>query len=261
MHSSNNLIDDKCPMCSINMETWNTERKQLHKNTCCETFVNKMHSSNNLIDDKCPMCSINMETWNTERKQLHKNTCCETFASRTHLKRCASKLNMDLFSLMSLSCRDHRFIRHENEDLHTACALSLSLDEEVKQRKSEAILAQKIDPIDLDSPSHLLLSSEKRERIFAEKLESILLEECEQLSPKQSIKSENKCDTSELSPMFSNTLSKCSSYMTNIPSNPLLSMIGNNLCSDLCLILDEGDIIPAHKFIFAAWNLNIDYSQ
>ncbi|CAH8569843.1 unnamed protein product [Schistosoma haematobium] len=289
-------------------------------------------------------------------------------ASRTHLKRCASKLNMDLFSLMSLSCRDHRFIRHENEDLHTACALSLSLDEEVKQRKSEAILAQKIDPIDLDSPSHLLLSSEKRERIFAEKLESILLEvkrinkleqvygnndnnsnlitqsnlwnlastklhdidnitqiyyvnnlipplsptlnplnsniismsqipgrvsihknmnyesnvivmneykedhsdyccdnilkkECEQLSPKQSIKPEDKCDTSELSPMFSNTLSKSSSYMTNIHSNPLLSMIGNNLCSDLCLILDEGDIIPAHKFIFAAWNLTIDYSQ
>ncbi|CAH8560062.1 unnamed protein product [Schistosoma bovis] len=344
MHSSNNLIDDKCPMCSINMETWNTERKQLHKNTCCETFIMYCH--------RCPAC--------------HKQIAGR--ASRTHLKRCASKLNMDLFSLMSLSCRDHRFIRHENEDLHTACALSLSLDEEVKQRKSEAILAQKIDPIDLDSPSHLLLSSEKRERIFAEKLESILLEvkrinklekvygnndnnsnliaqsklwnlastklhdidnitqlyyvnnlipplsptlnplnsniismsqipgrvsmhknmnyesnvivmneykkdhndyccdnvlkkECEQLSPKQSIKPENKCDTSELSPMFSNTLSKSSSYMTNIPSNPLLSMIGNNLCSDLCLILDEGDIIPAHKFIFAAWNLNIDYSQ
>ncbi|CAH8561246.1 unnamed protein product [Schistosoma margrebowiei] len=301
---------------------------------------------------RCPAC--------------HKQIAGRT--SRTHLKRCASKLNMDLFSLMSLSCRDHRFIRHDNEDLHTACALSLSLDEEMKQRKSEAILAQKIDPIDLDSPSHLLLSSEKRERIFAEKLESILLEvkrinklekvcgnndnnsnliaqsnlwnlastklhdidnitqiyyvnnlipplsptlnplnsniismsqipgrvsihknmkyesnvtvmneykenhsdyccdnvlkkECEQLSPKQSIKLEDKCDTSELSPMFSNTLSKSSSYMTNIHSNPLLSMIGNNLCSDLCLILDEGDIIPAHKFIFAAWNLNIDYSQ
>ncbi|CAH8576207.1 unnamed protein product [Schistosoma haematobium] len=344
MHSLNNLIDDKCPMCSINMETWNTERKQLHKNTCCETFIMYCH--------RCPAC--------------HKQIAGR--ASRTHLKRCASKLNMDLFSLMSLSCRDHRFIRHENEDLHTACALSLSLDEEVKQRKSEAILAQKIDPIDLDSPSHLLLSSEKRERIFAEKLESILLEvkrinkleqvygnndnnsnlitqsnlwnlastklhdidnitqiyyvnnlipplsptlnplnsniismsqipgrvsihknmnyesnvivmneykedhsdyccdnilkkECEQLSPKQSIKPEDKCDTSELSPMFSNTLSKSSSYMTNIHSNPLLSMIGNNLCSDLCLILDEGDIIPAHKFIFAAWNLTIDYSQ
>ncbi|CAI2729462.1 unnamed protein product [Schistosoma spindalis] len=344
MLSSNNLIDDKCPMCSINMQTWNIERKNLHKNTCCETFIMYCH--------RCPAC--------------HKQIAGKT--SRTHLKRCASKLNMDLFSLMSLSCRDHRFIRHENEDLHTACALSLSLDKEIKQRKSEAILAEKIDPIHLDSPSHLLLSSEKRERIFAEKLESILLEvkrinkhdkkygnndnnsnsivqsnlwnlastklhdidniiqiyyvnnlipplsptlnplnsniismsqipgrvsihknikyksnvtvideykenhndyyydnvlkkECEQLSPKQSIKPEDKCDTSELSPISSNTFSKCSSYVTNIHSNPLLSMVGNNLCSDLCIILDEGDIIPAHKFIFAAWNLNIDYSQ
>uniref|UniRef100_A0A3Q0KNP5 Structure-specific endonuclease subunit SLX4 n=1 Tax=Schistosoma mansoni TaxID=6183 RepID=A0A3Q0KNP5_SCHMA len=341
MLSSNNLIDNKCPMCSIDMQTWDSERRNLHKNTCCETFIMYCH--------RCPAC--------------HKQIAGRT--SRTHLKRCASKLNMDLFSLMSLSCRDHRFIRRENEDLHTACALSLSIDEEMKQRKSEAILATKIDPIDLDSPSHLLLSSEQRERILAEKLESILLEvkrinklekeysntttnnnsnssvqsnlwnlastklhdvdsitqmyyvnklipplsptlnslnsniismsqipgrvsihkkmksesnvttmdeykedhcdfsekECKQLSPRQSNKPEDKCSTSELSSVSPDTLSKCSSYLTNINSNPLLSMIGNSLCSDLCLILDEGDIIPAHKFIFAAWNLNINYSQ
>ncbi|XP_018645122.1 hypothetical protein Smp_142090 [Schistosoma mansoni] len=224
-------------MCSIDMQTWDSERRNLHKNTCCETFIMYCH--------RCPAC--------------HKQIAGRT--SRTHLKRCASKLNMDLFSLMSLSCRDHRFIRRENEDLHTACALSLSIDEEMKQRKSEAILATKIDPIDLDSPSHLLLSSEQRERILAEKLESILLEECKQLSPRQSNKPEDKCSTSELSSVSPDTLSKCSSYLTNINSNPLLSMIGNSLCSDLCLILDEGDIIPAHKFIFAAWNLNINYSQ
>ncbi|VDO26528.1 unnamed protein product [Schistosoma margrebowiei] len=173
MHSSNNLIDDKCPMCSINMETWNTERKQLHKNTCCETFIMYCH--------RCPACHKQIAGRDCGHRDplyraLFAHLCIHTDTSRTHLKRCASKLNMDLFSLMSLSCRDHRFIRHDNEDLHTACALSLSLDEEMKQRKSEAILAQKIDPIDLDSPSHLLLSSEKRERIFAEKLESILLE-------------------------------------------------------------------------------------
>ncbi|VDQ15758.1 unnamed protein product, partial [Trichobilharzia regenti] len=66
--------------------------------------------------------------------------------------------------------------RPESEDIHTAYALSLSMEEEVKRRKSEAILGEKILPTDLGPPEHLLLSREKRENIFAQKLESILLE-------------------------------------------------------------------------------------
>ncbi|KAK4470062.1 hypothetical protein MN116_005668 [Schistosoma mekongi] len=341
MLSSSNAADEKCPMCNVSIQMWTTERKNLHKSTCCETFIMYCH--------RCPAC----------HKQISGR------ASRAHLRRCAAMLNMDLFSLMSLSCRDHRFIRHETEDIHTACALSLSIHEETKRRKSEEILAQKINPIDLDSPLHLLLSSEQRERIFAEKLESILLEvkridkhvkeynnnnnlitqsklwnlastelnrndditqvyyvndlvpplsptlnglnsdifsmsqipgyvsihsklkcesntdvndeykeerccddgdddvktEYEQLSPRYSVKSDKKYNTSESSIFVSTPSSRCSAYVDSNNSSPFLSMVGNNLCSDLCLVLDDGDLIPAHKFIFAAWNLNVNYLQ
>ncbi|TNN05550.1 Structure-specific endonuclease subunit SLX4 [Schistosoma japonicum] len=343
MLCSSNPVDEKCPMCNVSIRMWTTERKNLHKSTCCETFIMYCH--------RCPAC----------HKQISGR------ASRAHLKRCASMLNMDLFSLMSLSFRGNRFIRHDNEDIHTACALSLSIHEETKRRKSEEILAQKINPIDLDSPLHLLLSSEQRERIFAEKLESILLEvrridknvkeynnnnnsnlitrsklwnlastelnrndditqvyyvndlvpplsptlnglnsdvfsmsqipgyvsthskmkcesntnvnneykeerrcddgdddvktEYEQSSPRYSIKSEKKCNTPESSISVCTPSTKCSVYADSNNSNPFLSMVGNNLCSDLCLVLDDGDLIPAHKFIFAAWNLNVNYLQ
>ncbi|CAH8542767.1 unnamed protein product [Heterobilharzia americana] len=340
MLPSNNLNNLCCRICNISMKTWNTERRKLHKNSCCETAIMYCH--------RCPACN----------KEIESRAC------RSHLKRCASKLNMDLFSLMSLSCQDHRFIRLDNEDVHTACALSLSMDDEVKRRKSEAILAEKIAPTDLGPPSHLLLSSEQRENIFAQKLESILLEvkridklekECikknsfnhtklqsslwslastefnsqdnirqiyyvddlipplsptigslssdiismSQIPGRFSLHAKLECesnnvnngcddlnhhfndikkDCTEMLPNASNKSyenmhhtmkssissvipSNFSSLMNDVGRNPFLSMVGNSLCSDLCLILDDGDLIPAHKFVFAAWSLNVSYLE
>nr|CAH8852930.1 unnamed protein product [Trichobilharzia regenti] len=346
MLSSSNPDEENCRICNISMKNWNVERRKLHKNSCCETAMIYCH--------RCPAC--------------HKEI--ESRVSRTHLKRCASRLKMDLFSFMALSCQDQHFIRPESEDIHTAYALSLSMEEEVKRRKSEAILGEKILPTDLGPPEHLLLSREKRENIFAQKLESILLEVKQidkqsikrnsskhshrrmrsnlwrlastelnlnddirqlyyvnqlvpPLSPKignlgseiismsqipgrVSIHATHKCEsnTDDISNEYNNT-SKCENVITWVkdvkkedeqissdgcnnksPDEPkqctneysvlsdnllsennktnsrlFLSMVANELCSDMCLILDNGDILPAHKFIFAAWSLNVNYSQ
>ncbi|CAH8858300.1 unnamed protein product [Trichobilharzia szidati] len=382
MLSSSNPDEENCRICNISMKNWNVERRKLHKNSCCETAMMYCH--------RCPAC--------------HKEI--ESRVSRTHLKRCASRLKMDLFNFMALSCQDQRFIRPENEDIHTACALSLSMEEEVKRRKSEAILGEKILPTDLGPPEHLLLSREKRENIFAQKLESILLEVKQidkqsikrnsskhshrkmrsnlwrlastelnlnddirqlyyvnqlvpPLSPKignlgseiismsqipgrVSIHATHKCESNADDDISNDNTNECENIITcvkdvkkedeqissdgcnnksldepkqctkeysvsldnlssdnnkkderisssgcnniSLESKPctiehsvisdnlssvnsktnsrlFLSMVANELCSDMCLILDNGDILPAHKFIFAAWNLNVNYLQ
>ncbi|KAF7232129.1 hypothetical protein EG68_09114 [Paragonimus skrjabini miyazakii] len=159
-----------CPLCLTDFKQWNNGRKQLHLNACCEQAV-----ATCLV---CPAC--------------HKSFCGQP--SRAHLKQCASRLNMQLIDLMTLSevKPQPRFHSTEmkhyipavltgkdgnvDEDMHTAFALSLSTSEEDKRRRSEAELAQKLRPTDFGPPSHLLLTEAQRQAIFSDRLANILLQ-------------------------------------------------------------------------------------
>ncbi|KAF6775000.1 hypothetical protein AHF37_05276 [Paragonimus kellicotti] len=159
-----------CPLCLTDFKQWNNGRKQLHLNACCEQAV-----ATCLV---CPAC--------------HKSFCGQP--SRAHLKQCASRLNMQLIDLMTLSevRPQPRFHSTEmkhyipavltgkdgnvDEDLHTAFALSLSTSDEDKRRRSEAELARKLRPADFGPPSHLLLTEAQRQAIFSDRLANILLQ-------------------------------------------------------------------------------------
>ncbi|KAF8563219.1 hypothetical protein P879_04210 [Paragonimus westermani] len=156
-----------CPLCLTDFRLWNNGRKQLHLNACCERAV-----ATCLL---CPAC--------------HKSFCGQP--PRAHLKQCASRLNMQLIDLMTLSevRPQPRFHPTEmkqyipagkdgnvDEDLHTAFALSLSTSEEDKRRRSEAELARKLRPTDLGPPSYLLLTETQRQAIFSDRLANILLQ-------------------------------------------------------------------------------------
>ncbi|KAA3679916.1 uncharacterized protein DEA37_0000767 [Paragonimus westermani] len=104
----------------------------------------------------------------------HKSFCGQP--PRAHLKQCASRLNMQLIDLMTLSEVRPQPRFNVDEDLHTAFALSLSTNEEDKRRRSEAELARKLRPTDFGPPSYLLLTEAQRQAIFSDRLANILLQ-------------------------------------------------------------------------------------